>query len=131
GRGFFQDLLFHLQRAHLLAQTAQLLALLGREALALALVDLRLAAPFVQRLVRAAELFGDRLDGSGAQPQQLERFTPELRRVRRSRSRHLNLLGSVFRPKRSGVLESGGTPERHRSADWTASHWCSGALLGE
>jgi hypothetical protein len=55
----FQDLLFHLQRAHLRAQLAQLLALICGEPLALALVDLSLLSPHIQRLLRDAEVLGD------------------------------------------------------------------------
>jgi hypothetical protein len=70
-------------RPHLAAQPAQLLALVGGQALGLALIDIEPARPVAQRLRRASELLRVLRDRAAARPEQPDRLLAELQRIRR------------------------------------------------
>ena len=92
------------------AQAAQLLALVARQALAQAAVDLGLAGPGAKRLRRAAELLGELGNRPARRAHQLDGLTPELRRVCGTGSWHFDSFPGTCRRQWSSVHESGGTP---------------------
>jgi hypothetical protein len=105
-----EDLALLLQAPHALSELAQLVALSAGQALAATGVDVALAPPVPKRLLRDAQIGGDLLERN-AGAQQLHRLAAELRRTRRTSSRHLNILPArASRPKHSDVHQTGSTP---------------------
>jgi hypothetical protein len=81
GRRVLEDLDLHLQHAVLAAQAHDLGALLRRQPLAAAFVDVRLPQPVAQRLVGGAKIRGELRDRLLTQPRLLHRAFAELLRV--------------------------------------------------
>src|SRR5205085_8978851 len=112
-----EDLTPHPQRLVLTTQPRQLLTLVSREAVrAPALTPLGLLDPVAQRDIGDPKILRDLMLRLARDANELNRLTLELLRVRRSGSRHFSPPGPVFRPKPSGVLETGGTPDGEPAA---------------
>ena len=77
-RGSYQQVTLLLEDPVLVAEPAQVLALLARQPLALARVDLRLLAPEPQRIGRDAQLTRDLRQRATARLEQLDRLAPKL-----------------------------------------------------
>src|SRR4051812_32572868 len=78
----FQDLALLGERLDLTPKATQLLALLGRQALGLARIDLDLARPVAKRLRRDPELASELRNRLATAPEQGHRLTAELQRIR-------------------------------------------------
>src|SRR5205823_9562277 len=95
----------------LTTQPRQLLTLIGRQAVrALALIPLGLLDPVTQRHIPDPKILRDLPPRLTRDANELDRLPTELLWIRRSGPRHFSPPRPVFRPKRSGVLETGGTP---------------------
>src|SRR3989440_12841599 len=85
-----EDLTLHPQRLILTTQPRQLLTLITREAIGTrALVTLGLLDPGTQRHIRDPKILRDLMLRLARDPDELDRLTLELLRIRRSGSRHL------------------------------------------
>ncbi len=78
GRRFSQDVALHRKALDLAAKVPQLVALLGRQSLAPAGVDVALVDPVAERLVGDPELVCDLGDGLVRGADELDRPLPEL-----------------------------------------------------
>ncbi len=78
------------QRSHLAAQLAQLLALVLRQPVARATVDLGLTHPRPERLISDPKILGKNPQGLVAPAGELHSFGLECRRVDRTSVRHGN-----------------------------------------
>src|SRR6516165_8910696 len=106
-----EDLALHPQRLVLTTQARQLLTLVRAQPVrALARIALGLLDPVSQRDIRDPKILGDLTLRLARDPSQLDRLAAELLWIRRSGPRHISPPRPVFRRKRSGVLETGGTP---------------------
>src|SRR5581483_4692278 len=109
-RRLAENLPLLLQHAILTPQPAQLLALLRRQPLALARVDLALADPTPQRLAGDPELARQLHDRPSRRLHEPHRLLAELRRIRRSRPRHLSLPSGPGSPSAEVSTEAGQPP---------------------
>src|SRR5680860_1082861 len=114
GRCFFQDLALLGEDQVLAPQPTQLLALIRGQALSVAIVDIDLARPVAQRLLRAAQLTRQLRDRPTRGPEQPDRFGAELLRIRRRlwHRQTSSPAGQMAHP--SDVHETGGTPSRSK-----------------
>ena len=87
GRCFCEDLLLLTQDPVLPTQPAQLIELGGGKPLSVSVVNIGLVHPIANGLLRRFELPAQ-LPRATTRPHQANHLLPELRRVRRSRSRH-------------------------------------------
>ena len=87
GRCFCEDLLLLTQDPVLPTQPAQLIELGGGKPLSVSVVNIGLVHPIANGLLRRFELPAQRTRAT-TRPHQANHLLPELRRVRRSRSRH-------------------------------------------
>jgi transposase InsO family protein len=112
GRGSLEQIALLTQARVLTAQPDELGALVGRDAVvALTAIDLVLATPVAQRLLRDAKALRQ-LARRPSSAQQLDRLTTELRRIGRAGSRHdRHHPFAAGRRKPSGVRETGSTPD--------------------
>src|SRR5204863_1768697 len=86
-----ENLTLHPQRLILPTQPRQLLTLITREAVrALALITLGLLDPIAQRHIRDPKILRDLMLRLARDPDELDRLTLELLRIRRSGSRHFS-----------------------------------------
>ena len=109
-RGRLEDLALLCQQAVLATQPPQLLALVGGQALDAASVDVALAAPVTQCLLRHAQFSSNLLERRPG-PNERHRLATELRWIRRTGSWHADILpAQASRPKHSSVHETGSTP---------------------
>jgi hypothetical protein len=79
GRGFSQDLLLHAEHPVLAPELGELLALVGRQALATALVDVGLMQPVAKAALGDSEILGDLRDRLRSLTSQLDSAAVELR----------------------------------------------------
>jgi hypothetical protein len=76
----------------------------------LALAALGLLDPVAQRHIRDPEILREPVLRLARDANELDGLTTKLRWIRRSGRRHFSPAATVFRRKRSGVLETGATP---------------------
>jgi len=118
GRGLFQHLALHLQRAILPTQGAQLLELLAGEPLALTTSSSAWRRQVPSVCSDTPRSFASCDSSSSLSPINPHRLSTELRREWWSRSRHLNLIAEAFRPQRSSVLQTEGRPVSDQPSGW-------------
>jgi len=114
GRGFFQDLPLGAKGPVLAPQPHELSALIARETLGLAGIDLGLDDPAAERLVADAEIPRHLPRGVARLPGQAHGLGPELRWVRCCSSWHVDSLVGGSMPPLSSVHGTGSTPEPAR-----------------
>ena len=100
-----------LQHPHPAAQPPQLLQLTGGQpVIAQARIQLTLADPVPQRLLRHPQVLSDLAEQLAASSDQPDRLNAELRRIGRTSAWHMDSSPGTGRPQRRGVHHSGSTP---------------------